>query len=112
VLHDPVHGEPSYTCVTLYSLLIITLTQSSMLQDASLFPLPVVALSVSTLLAAWARTSTEAQKRNHLVHIVAWKVSKALTTILLLGLAVFSAVTYESDTIFAVSSALPTVRSP
>jgi membrane-anchored glycerophosphoryl diester phosphodiesterase (GDPDase) len=83
-----------------------------MLQDASLFPLPVVALSVATLFAAWARTSTEAQKRNHLVHVVAWKVSKALTTILLLGLTVFSAVAYELSTLSAVSSVLPMVRSP
>jgi hypothetical protein len=110
--HDNVHGEPSYTCVTLYNLLIVALTQSSMLQNASLFPLSVVALSVATLLAAWARTSTEAQIPNHVVDVVAWKVSKALATLLLLGLAVFSAAAYESGTLSVVSSVVSAVRSP
>jgi hypothetical protein len=112
VLYDPVHGEPSYTCVTLYNLLIVALTQSSMLQDAGLFPLPVVALSLATLLAAWARTSTEAQKRNHVVDVVAWKVSKELAMLLLLGLAVFLSAAYESGTPPVVSSVLSAVRSP
>jgi hypothetical protein len=112
VLHDPVHGEPSYTCVTLYDLLIVSLMRSSMLRDASLFSLSVVALSVATLLAAWAHTSTEALTPNHVVDVVAWKVSKAFATPPLLGLAGFSAVAYESGTLFAVSSALPAVCSP
>lgn len=83
-----------------------------MLQDVRLVPLLGVALSSCVLIPTWMRSTKPRPSSiaGRSSRVLGWSAGKALTTLALLSLTVFTAIAYEEPVLFRVSSVLGTVR--